>query len=171
MSTPLTVADLFNIAIEIEHKGIAFYDVMSRSSEQTAVRQVFHYLTEMERRHVQVFQETFRTITQNDLPDQEESQYVRYLVDNSVFTDETVDSDVNSRLDTDVQAIELGIQMEKDSLLFYYELMGQAEKSAHEAIKRIIAEEKSHLKQLSEVKKTLESEGNLGGSHDADDPG
>ncbi len=163
MSTALTVTDLFNIAIEIEHKGIAFYDVMSRSSEQAAVRQVFHYLTEMERQHVQIFQETFRAITQNDLSDQQESQYVQTLVDNSVFTDEVVDSDMASRLDTDIQAVELGIQMEKDSILFYYELISQVEESAHDAVNRIITEEKSHLEQLSEVKKTLDSEGNLGG--------
>jgi len=52
-----------------------------------------------------------------------------------------------------------GISAEKDSLLFYYEMKENVPHHAAPVIDRIIAEEKLHLRQLSEVKKRLAAPG------------
>jgi rubrerythrin len=57
--------------------------------------------------------------------------------------------------DNDIKAVEIGISAEKDSILFYYEMRDNVPQRVTPLINRIIAEEKSHLRQLSEIKKIL----------------
>ncbi len=45
--------ELINIAIGIERRGIAFYDVMAKSTQNAQARDVFCYLVGMEREHIQ----------------------------------------------------------------------------------------------------------------------
>jgi len=51
--------------------------------------------------------------------------------------------------------VELGISAEKDSILFYYEMRDIMPRQVLPVMNRIITEEKSHLRQLSEVKQKL----------------
>jgi len=53
------------------------------------------------------------------------------------------------------QALELAIGAEKDSILFYYEMRDIIPHRFAPVVNRVIAEEKSHLQQLSEIKKKL----------------
>ena len=172
MSAVLSNADLTKIALEIERKGAAFYDIMARSSDEAKVGQTFQFLAEMERHHVQIFQDIFSSINQNGMPSskRERSVYIQALMDNSAFTDDFMSSEIVNRIQNDVQALELSIVAEKDSLIFYYELEDQLADPNRELINRIIAEEKTHIIQLSEIKKELEARGdnldrqqNLGG--------
>ena len=57
--------------------------------------------------------------------------------------------------ESDVQALELGIDAEKDSILFYYEMKDLMPRRFIPLVDRIIAEEKSHLQRLTEIKKEL----------------
>ena len=60
-----------------------------------------------------------------------------------------------NRVDNDIQAIELGISVEKDSILFYYDMKELMPRQVQPMVDKIIIEEKSHLRQLSELKKKL----------------
>lgn len=157
MSDVLLNDDLANIALDIERKGAAFYDVMARSSDEAKVRETFRYLAGMERRHLQIFQDIFSVIDGN-MPithDGERSAYMKALVDNSVFTDEFVNSEQVNRIKSDIQALELSIIAEKDSVILYYELRDQMEEPNRELINRILIEEKTHIRQLSEIKREM----------------
>jgi len=66
-----------------------------------------------------------------------------------------VASEMATQADSDIKAIELGISAEKDSILFYYGMKEIMPKRAHPTLDKIIAEEKLHLRQLSELKKKL----------------
>jgi len=44
MSISFSGSELINIAIGIERRGSAFYDIMARSTENTIARDVFQYL-------------------------------------------------------------------------------------------------------------------------------
>ena len=56
MSISFSGSELINIAIGIERRGIAFYDTMTRSTGNATARDVFQYLADMERQHIQIFQ-------------------------------------------------------------------------------------------------------------------
>jgi rubrerythrin len=160
MSIILSNADLTNLAIDIEKKGVAFYDIMARTSDDAKLRRTFQFLSEMERQHVKVFQKIFSSIDQNAKSgaDGEEGVYIQTLMDNSAFTDDFVSSELVNRIQTDIQALELSIIAEKDSLIFYFELIDQLGDPNRELVKQIISEEKRHILQLSEIKKELRAQ-------------
>ena len=150
--------ELINIAIGIERRGIAFYDVLARSTQNAKAREIFRYLVGMERDHIQIFQNMLDEADKYEVPETYGGEYAAYLqalVDSAVFTDDAVTSELATQSENDIAAIELGINAEKDSILFYYEMKEIVPKPVRATIDKIIAEEKLHLRQLSDLKKTL----------------
>ena len=86
---------------------------------------------------------------------QEYASYLQALVDNAVFTEDMVTSEMATKVSSDIEVMELAIGAEKDSILFYYEMKDLMPQRAQPTVNKIIAEEKSHLRQLSELKRKL----------------
>ena len=160
MSVVFSGDELINLAIGIERRGITFYDVIAKSTDDEIAKAVFEALVNMERRHIEIFEDMLgedisageSSGSGNEYPD-----YLHSLIDDAVFNDDLITSEMATQADSDIKAIELGISAEKDSILFYYELSELMPKKVLPVIKQIIAEEKSHLQQLTEVKKRLQS--------------
>jgi rubrerythrin len=151
-------SELINIAIGIEGRGIVFYDVMAKSTQNEAAREVFNYLSDMERDHIETFKGMLEEADKFQIPADESGQYTAYLralVDSAVFSDDMVTSEMAAQAESDTAALELAIRAEKDSILFYYEMKEVMPQRAQATVNKIIAEEKSHLRQLSELKKRL----------------
>lgn len=158
MSISFSGSELINIAIGIERRGIAFYDIMTRSTGNAIARDVFQYLADMERQHAQIFQGMLSEADKYQIPETYAAEYAAYLqalVDSAVFTDDFVTSEMATKTNSDIEAMELAIGAEKDSILFYYEMKDIMPQRAQPTVNKIIAEEKSHLRQLSELKKKL----------------
>ena len=153
MSSDFSGGDLINIAIDIERRGIMFYDIMAKSTDNEDAKTVFEELVEMERDHMTVFEDMLGEA--GDHRTQAHSEYLQSLLDEAVFTDDLITSEMATQADSDIKALELAITAEKDSLLFYYELRDILPGQSLPAINRIIAEEKSHLQQLVDIKKRL----------------
>jgi len=151
-------SELVNIAIGIERRGITFYDVMAKSTDDEAARVIFEGLVLMEREHIRIFQDM---LEEAGVPEGAEttateySGYLQALIDSAVFTDDMITSQMATEADSDIKALELAIAAEKDSILFYYEMRDIIFAGAGGVIDRIIAEEKFHLQQLTEIKKKL----------------
>ena len=153
MADSLSGQDLVNIAIGIERRGITFYDVMAKSSENEEARVVFEGLVLMEREHIKIFEDM---LGKPESPGAGGgSGYIEALLDSAVFTDDLITSEMAMQADSDIKALELGINAEKDSILFYYEMKDRMPQVVAPVINRIIAEEKSHLQQLTAIKKKL----------------
>jgi len=158
VSISFSGSELINIAIGIERRGIAFYDIMVRSTQNATARDVFQYLADMERQHIRVFQDMLGEADKYQMPETQAGEYAAYLqalVDSSVFTDDMVTSEMATQASSDIEAMELAIGAEKDSILFYYEMRDIMPQRARPTVNKIIAEEKSHLRQLSELKRKL----------------
>ena len=158
MSISFSGSELIGIAIGIERRGIAFYDIMARSTKNAIARDVFQHLIDMERQHIQIFQDMLEEADKYQITEAhagEYAPYLRALVDSAVFTDDFVTSEMATGVGSDIGAVELGISAEKDSILFYYEMRDLMPQRAQPTVNKIIAEEKAHLRQLSEVKKKL----------------
>jgi rubrerythrin len=160
MSIVFSGNELINIAIGIETRGITFYDIMARSTDNEIARQVFQNLADMEREHIRIFQDILTEAgkyqpSEATTEEEEYAGYLQALTDNAVFTDDMITSEMATQADSDIEAVELGISAEKDSILFYYEMRDIMPRQALPMMNRIITEEKSHLRQLSEVKQKL----------------
>ncbi|MFC1984569.1 ferritin family protein [Chloroflexota bacterium] len=150
--------ELVNIAIGVERRGIAFYDIMTKSTENAATRDVFRCLVGMEREHVKLFQDMLSGVDKYETPETYAGEYEAYLqalVDSAVFTDDLATSEMASQVGSDIGAIELGISAEKDSILFYYNMKELMPQRAQATVDKIITEEKSHLMQLSGLRRKL----------------
>ena len=158
MAITFSASELINIAIGIERRGIAFYDTMARSTENAEARDVFQYLADMERTHIRIFQGMLGEADKYQPPESYAGEYAAYLqalVDSAVFTDDSITSEMATQLSSDIEAMELAIGAEKDSILFYYEMQEIMPHRAQPTVNKIITEEKSHLRELSELKQKL----------------
>jgi rubrerythrin len=160
MSIVFSGDELLNIAISIERRGMTFYDIMAKSTDNEVARAVFEILVDMEREHINIFEDMLGDTElhpTSEIPSQEHSGYVQALIDDAVFTDDMITSEMATQADSDIKALELAIAAEKDSILFYYEMKDLMPKQALPVIEKVIVEEKSHLRQLTEVKKKLQA--------------
>ena len=126
MSIAFSSSELINIAIGIERRGITFYDIMAKSTDDESARAVFDELVTMEREHIRIFQDMLNDVDTHPSPDStthEYSGYLQALIDDAVFTDDLITSEMATEADSDIKALELAISAEKDSILFYYEMV------------------------------------------------
>lgn len=161
MSIVFSGGDLVNIAIGIERRGIMFYDIMAKSTDNEDARAVFEELAEMERQHIEIFEDMLGEADKHQPQEASTAGYSDYLqaiLDDAVFTDDMITSEMAAQADSDIKALELGMRAEKDSILFYYEMKDIMPRRTVDVLDRIIAEEKSHLQQLSEIKRKLVSQ-------------
>ncbi len=158
MSIAFSPVELYNVAIAVERRGAAFYDTLARSSQNDMVRQSFLALAAMEHQHIQTFQKLLAAApkTFSEGADSEEYQgYFKALVDSAVFNDDLATSELVTKVDSDKEAVEIGIGAEKDSILFYEQLKDIAAGDAAESVGKIISEEKEHLRKLAEIRAKL----------------
>lgn len=153
--------ELLEIAIGMERNGIAFYDVLAKSTENAEVRAVYDYLAGEERKHVLVFQDMLRSLGQECEPPEvcteEYAAYLKALLDSKVFSDEAMAREEARKVSSDTEALEIAMTVEKDSILFYSEMRGLIRRRDREVVGKVIAEERSHLMQFSALREKLVS--------------
>lgn len=158
MSIAFSPGELINIAIGIERSGITFYDIMARTTDSEMAREIFEEFVAMERQHLNLFQDMLAGTDKRLTPETSTSEYSGYLqalIDDAVFTNDAIMSEMVTQADSDIKALEVGISAEKDSILFYHEMKDIMPGPTLPVLDRIIAEEKSHLQQLTALKKKL----------------
>jgi len=146
--------ELIEIAIALEQRGIAFYDVMARSSDDAGAGRVFEHLANMERQHFRIFQEILAGAEELEIPaaSKDNREYLELLLAASVFSDDLATSEMATRVSSDLEAVELAIVAEKDSILLYCQLGEMMAEAARATFDRVMAEEKKHLGQLNKIR-------------------
>jgi rubrerythrin len=152
--------EVLEMAIEIEKNGRSFYEFMARVGKEMEVRDMFTQLAAREQEHENTFRDVLKRLG-GYRPSQayagEHYQYIRDLADSGVISGERVQAALVKRPVTDVEAIELGIGFEKDSILFYAEMRGMVPRQDQEIIDIITSEEKKHLSELTYIANKLRS--------------
>ncbi|MCL0098440.1 hypothetical protein M1O16_01040 [Dehalococcoidia bacterium] len=126
--------------------------------ENAEASELFRHLGEMERQYVQIFRDMpgeAGKYQPSESDTEEYAAYLKALVDSAVFTDDLITSGMAANADSDIEALQLAIGAEKDAILFYYLMRDIMPPRTHPVVNKIIAEEKLHLRQLSEAKKRL----------------
>lgn len=158
MSMSISSSELTKIAVGIERNGAAFYDSLAKSIEGVIARDVYKYLANKEREHITIFQNMLNHIGEYQPPEtytEEYDLYLNALVDSSVFSNELVAQQMAQKVTSEAEAIQIGLGAEKDSILFYSEMRNLVRRSDHEIMDKILEEERSHLRKLSDLKKSL----------------
>ncbi len=153
-----SVSEVVQLGIQIEKNGRDFYSAVAISSKKDRARQIFQYLADEEKKHIELFENILSNIEKYEssgLYPEEYFSYLRALSEEYVFTKEKKGEEIAQKVKDDMEAIEIGINTEKDSILFYNEMKKLVIKDRHETIDKLIEQEQEHLRKLSELKRKL----------------
>jgi len=149
--------EIFKFAIRIEENGEKFYRFASNLVEDDETKKIFNYLADEEIKHKEIFTGLLSEITKDvsfDNYSDEYFDYLRYYIDNIIFTEEQLK--VQEKEVKDVSsAVKFAMQRELDSILYYHEVEKFVSEDKKSLIEKIIAEERKHYAKLSEMKKKL----------------
>jgi rubrerythrin len=148
----LTLDSVIRLAVLMEERGAKFYSTLEGMTSDPQVKEMMHRLAEDEKQHSRQFTRLLNEC--GDLGSQNLSPETRTYIDSlqgkDFFNDFSLTGAV-SVPDSPKEAIALGIEAEKNSILFYHELYQSLPAGeAKDAIGKLLQEEKIHLVELRE---------------------
>lgn len=156
-----TGREIVEMAIRIEENGEKYYADAARATKVPRLKELFGVLAEEEKRHIGVFT-CFRDLFTEDAPAEgfdpyitEASMYLKAMADTEVFTEPDEGAKLAEEVFDERTALDVAIQMEKDSILFYYEIQKMVRDKDREVLDALIEQEKDHLMKLTEHKEDL----------------
>lgn len=158
-------AEALKIAINIEEEGLEFYSILMKSVKDDKAKDIFSKLASAEKKHLALFQKAYLDITSPANPaqgceDYTVDLYLKDLVDTGIFTKKGEARRLVSEIKTDIDALKIGIQAEKDSILYYTEAAKNTKYEAgRKAFEQLANEEKKHLRMLAEQLKAVKHAG------------
>ncbi len=159
MSVLFTGKEILDMAVQIEKNGEAFYTELAGKAEKDAVRERAKYLAEQEVEHAATFKAMLEGISDAGAPPEsypgEYLAYVDALVSTRAFTDEGQARAAAGGVKNDLEAINMALGAEKDTIIFYYEMLRFVGDKDTDVVNRIIKEEQSHVKILAELKSQI----------------
>jgi len=151
--------EIVQMGIRIEENGRDFYNTLEKSARSEEVKVIFHFLGEEEERHIRVFQGLLSEVENYEPKEAYPDEYFDYLTALSrdyIFTKEKTGKRIAETIENDLDAVALGIDFEKDSILFYHEMKNLVWAKGRDIIDRLIEEERRHLQKLWELKAELD---------------
>jgi rubrerythrin len=149
-------SELLRVAVNIERIGTAFYGALADMAQEPGTKETFRDLAQMEVEHEKTFQgmldgadkyEPFEAYAE------EYALYMQALADSAVFPDAQSAVEMAKKTTGPAEALQLAIQAEKDSILFYAEMRRITKEQGSGVLDRVIDEEKAHLLQLRDMLK------------------
>ena len=156
MSIFFSASEIFQFAIKIEENGEEFYRLIAEKTEAAEVKNIFAYLAGEEAKHKTIFQDMLGRVEKYEPPESYPDEYFAYLkayASELVFTKEKKGQVMAGQMKTVPEAIEFGIRIEIDSILYYLEVKNLVPENQKTIIDKIVEEERRHYLKLLAVKK------------------
>lgn len=150
-----SAAEVYEMAIETERSGHAFYEAVAAAATGEDVRKMMHYLAEAERNHEATFRRLRENVGAYSAPETypgEEQDYINALLQSRVMPDEETARRVVAEMTDDLQALDFALGFEKDTILFLYEMREIIAPEEQPQIDKLLQQEKAHVRLLQEFK-------------------
>lgn len=152
--------ELMELAIQIEKNGLEYYALMSEKSVNPETKQVFEYLGREEQGHLENFvkirerlaesqkEKAFQIADEYNTP--EMFNYLNAMFDGRVFPNLKSHAEIAGEIKTDEQAIYHAIGFEKDTVLFFHEILDilGPDDQNRSLVRELIRQEKIHIARL-----------------------
>ncbi|MCT4595438.1 MAG: ferritin family protein [Anaeromicrobium sp.] len=159
----LNELEVLKIAKGIEETGYNFYKSAAEKFKDLEVKEMLEQLADEEMEHMITFQRIYERVKEKSLNedvnsfDEETTAYLKAISETSVFNVNNVTGGAISLVRTPADVIRMGMQAEKDSILFYETVLKHTkEELTQKTLRRLIKEEIKHLHEfrnlLEEVK-------------------
>jgi rubrerythrin len=154
--------EVFEMGMDIERNGEAYYRKAAELSKDAKIKSVFTDLMQQEAIHYRVFKDlrgklppraTLPTVAD---PDSEEYLYLDALVKSRLFTNVREAEAVAAKVGSAVEALRAALVFEKDTVLFFQSMKSMTdERLGKGEIDRLIEEEYRHIVRISNLIKEL----------------
>jgi rubrerythrin len=155
-------ADILDMAVQIEYHGLAFYEAFLNHASEQKVKDLMHFLIRQEQKHVEVFTEMKKTLApQGAVPAEsyqgETQEYIASFVKDRVFRSPEEAAQRGRSITDPFEAVEIALEFENRSIGFYSDLKDSIQASGSEIIEKVIAEERDHIRRLTELRRQMGS--------------
>ncbi|KXZ40734.1 Rubrerythrin [Alkalithermobacter thermoalcaliphilus JW-YL-7 = DSM 7308] len=158
----LNELEVLKIAEGIEKEGERFYTQAMENEKNPQIKEIFKMLAQEEKMHFELFKKMYEEAKeetkQNDdyIFDELTSAYLEAISLTAVFnTNGITNSKIRQVVDTK-DALLIGIQAEKDAMLFYTKIYENAKtETTKKYLKKLIQEENDHLEKLINIYRQL----------------
>ncbi|MCS7253598.1 MAG: ferritin family protein [Armatimonadota bacterium] len=149
----LSGGEIVDMAIEMERIGAKFYAALAEHASDDEARAMFQWLASEERDHERNFEKLREHTSSYTLPESypgEWQAYVRALIESRTILG---DEDINRLAASTnfVEALKIGVALEKDSIIFYEALKEYVPEGERGVVEDIISQERGHLRRLADV--------------------
>ena len=161
MANVLSPQEILKIAIKVEEEGRNLYHILEERGGDEQLKEVWRYLKEQEEVHRAVFQEMLDKCGEYIVYEFSPGEYDTYLnaiASSYIFTQELIAKKTKELFTSDLEAIEFGIYVEKESILTYSSLREYLVEYKKPVLDKVISEEKKHLAQLFSLRNRFVSE-------------
>ncbi len=157
MTIFFSMREVIEMAIAIERSGQAFYQTASKLAKENNLKELFRYLAEEEEEHLKTFQGLYNLLKEEPETTpynwEEAKLYLEALVDSKFFAGPDTAVNLAKEAKDKLEVINSAMSFEKETLLFFYQMLEMIK--SQELVRKIIGEEKKHIRRLSTVKSKL----------------
>jgi len=151
-----SACEIIKVAIGIEKNGYQFYTEAAKLTRNNSVAELFQNLAQEEIQHQAFFEGLAKLISSCEVngitpPD----EYLSAVADASIIQQKRGMKAITEKRLTDQDALDIAIQVEKNAILYYTELIRFVTEKEKGMVEELIAEEKKHLTKLISIAKNL----------------
>ena len=164
MTISFNADEVFEMGMDIERNGEAYYRKAAELAKNAEIRSVLLRLMEEEKRHFATFKKLREALPPKSSlptiadPEGQEYLYLDALVKSRVFNNVREAEEVASKLGDEIEVLKAALVFEKDTILFFQSMKGMTrEELGKGEIDKLIEEERKHVVWISEeIKKAGE---------------
>jgi len=163
MSITFNINEIFEMAETFESNGIRFYRRAAERATDEQTKKMLLNMSAMEDGHLRTFQKMREQLSKEELgpvvydPDNQSVLYLQAMADAHGYEGRISPTEELTGNETIKQIIEIALNSEKESVLFYFGLKNLVPQNAgRDKIEAVIAEELSHITSLLNKLKSLQ---------------
>lgn len=151
--------EVIEMAVKTEKTGQQFYTQIAKKTKSKVLSQLFNYLAGEEVKHAKIYQKLYKIVKDDPhaLPFDfdEMGLYLQAITDAKFFLGSDKALSYITKVKTPNALLNYALQFEKETMLFYLEILNLVKKQYKPLINKIIVQEKEHIRKLSAIKESV----------------
>lgn len=149
MGSLFSARELINVAITEEQTGATYYRAIAEQTQSDKMKRFALQTAAMEDEHEQKFKDLLASVgdyeTAGESREGEYEDYMAYMLEGRIFPRGQDGAELARQQASDEDAAQTAMDMERNTLLFYQEMLKFIPEAQQDLLDGIIAEERQHL--------------------------
>ena len=148
--------ELIDVAIREEQTGATYYRALAEKTESEELKEFALQVAEMEDEHERKFRDLLSRVGEytptGESYSGEYESYMSYLIEGRIFPTGQDGVEMARRQASDLEAVETAMAMERNTLLFYSEMLKFVPVNDRPLLEEIMEEERQHVTDFARYK-------------------